>query len=152
MLSKTQNALSEFHYSMIFNSLTVSYIWKVSIEKPGSLELMTFLAKSVCKQIYLIEQTFVTMCSKTLKLILFYCNRNRAYVHRVKLYYFVNIEIQVGVRTLNLLKDSTDLQQSKYMLGYVDNNIIDVLPADLYPQSMCLNAKFFAHVHTQYAM
>ena len=104
MLSKTLNALSEFHYSMIFNSLTVSYIWKVSIEKPGSLELMTFLAKSVCKQIYLIEQTFVTMCSKTLKLVLFYCNRNRAYVHRVKLYYFVNIEIQVGVRTLNLLK------------------------------------------------
>ena len=152
MLSKTLNALSEFHYSMIFNSLTVSYIWKVSIEKPGSLELMTFLAKSVCKQIYLIEQTFVTMCSKTLKLVLFYCNRNRAYVHRVKLYYFVNIEIQVGVRTLNLLKDSTDLQQSKYMLGYVDNSLIDVLPADLYPQFMCLNAEFFAQVHTQYAM
>ena len=51
--------------------------------------------------------------------------------------------MQVGVRTLNLLKDSTDLQQSKYMLGYVDNNIIDVLPADLYPQSMCLNAYFY---------
>ena len=39
--------------------------------------------------------------------------------------------MQVGVRTLNLLKDSTDLQQSKYMLGYVDNNLIDVLPTDL---------------------
>jgi len=25
------------------------------------------------------------------------------------------------------------------MLGYVDNNVIDVLPTDLYPQFMCLN-------------
>ena len=39
----------------IHNSLTVSNIWKVSIEKPGSLELMRFLAKLVCKKIYLIE-------------------------------------------------------------------------------------------------
>ena len=39
--------------------------------------------------------------------------------------------MQVGVRTFNLLKYSTDLQQSKYMLGYVDNNLIDVLPTDL---------------------
>ena len=62
-----------------------------------------------------------------LKHVLLDCNINRAYVHRVKLYYmhFVNIEMQVGVRTLNLLKYSTDLQQSKYMLGYVDNNLID---------------------------
>ena len=39
--------------------------------------------------------------------------------------------MQVGVRTLNLLNKSTDLQQSKYMLGYVDNNLIDVLQTDL---------------------
>jgi len=39
--------------------------------------------------------------------------------------------MQVGVRTFNLLKHSTHLQQSKYMLGYVDNNLIDVLPTDL---------------------
>ena len=53
---------------------------------------------------------------------------------------FVNIEIQVGVRTLNLLTHSTDLQQTKYMLGYVDNNIIDVLPTDLYPCVWMLNS------------
>ena len=29
--------------------------------------------------------------------------------------YFVNIEMQVGVRTFNLLKKSTDLQKSMYM-------------------------------------
>ena len=95
---------------------------------------MTFLAKLVCKKIYLTEQT-CTICNDVfkdfLKHVLFDCNRNRAYVHRVKLYYFVNIEMQVGVRTLNLLNNSTDLQQSKYMLGYVDNNLIDVLPTDL---------------------
>jgi len=34
------------------------------------------------------------------------------------------------------------------MLGYVDNNLIGVLPTDLYPQSMRLNAHFFAHVLT----
>ena len=33
--------------------------------------------------------------------------------------------MQVGVRTFNLLNKSTDLQQSKYMLVYVDNNLID---------------------------
>ena len=66
-----------------------------------------------------------------LKHVLFDYNRNRAHVYRVKLYYFVNIEMQVGVRTLTLLKHSTDLQQSKYMLVYVDNNRIDVLPTDL---------------------
>jgi len=60
-----------------------------------------------------------------LKHVLFDCNINRAHVYRVKLYYFVNIEMQVGVRTLTLLKHSTDLQQSKYMLVYVDNNRID---------------------------
>ena len=38
------------------------------------------------------------------------------------------------------------------MLGYVDNNLIDVLPTELYPQFMCLNAKFFAHVCSQYVM
>ena len=43
-----------------------------------------------------------------------------AFVHRVKLYYFVNIEMQVGVRTLDLLNNSTDLQQTKHMLGNVD--------------------------------
>ena len=59
------------------------------------------------------------------------CKRNHTYVHRVKLYYFVRIEMQVGVGTLILLKQSTDLQQSKYTLGYGDNNLIDVLPADL---------------------
>jgi len=32
------------------------------------------------------------------------CNRNHTYVHRVKLYYFVRIEMQPGVRTLILLK------------------------------------------------
>ena len=95
---------------------------------------MTFLAKLVCKKIYLTEQT-CTICNDVfkdfLKHVLFDCNRNRAYVHRVKLYYFVNIEMQVGVRTLNLLNKSTDLQQSKYMLGYVDNNLIDVLQTEL---------------------
>ena len=49
----------------------------------------------------------------------------------MKLYYFVNIEMQVGVRTLNLLNNSADLQQTKYMLGYVDYNLIGVLPSDL---------------------
>ena len=85
-----------------------------------------------------------------LKHVLVDCNRNRAHVYRVKLYYFVNMVMQVGVRPLNMFKKSTDLQQSKYMLGYVDNSLIDVLPADLYPQSMCLNAKFCAHVCSQY--
>ena len=106
MLSKTLNALSEFHYSMILNSLTVSYMWKVSIENPGSLESMTFLAKLVCKTIYLTEQT-CTICNLVfkylLKHVLLDCNRNRTHVYRVKLYYFVNIEMQVGVRFLNLL-------------------------------------------------
>ena len=87
-----------------------------------------------------------------LKHVLFDYNRNRAHVYRVKLYYFVNIEMQVGVRTFTLLKHSTDLQQTKYMLVYVDNNCIDVLPTDLYPQFMCLNANFFAQVYTQYTM
>ena len=60
-----------------------------------------------------------------LKHVIFDCNRNCAHIYCVKLYYFVNIEMQVGVRTFTLLKHSTDLQQSKYMLGYVDNNLID---------------------------
>ena len=38
------------------------------------------------------------------------------------------------------------------MLGYVYNNLIDVLPTELYPQFMCLNAKFCAQVCSQYAM
>ena len=38
------------------------------------------------------------------------------------------------------------------MLGYVDNNLIDVLQTELYPQCMCLNAKFCAHVCSQNAM
>ena len=38
------------------------------------------------------------------------------------------------------------------MLGYVDNSLIDVLPTDLYPQFMCVNAHFFAQVCSQYAM
>ena len=59
--------------------------------------------------------------------------------------------MQVGVRTLNLLNKSTDLQQSKYMLGYVDYNLIGVLPTDLYPQFMCLKAHFCAQVSSQYA-
>ena len=158
MWSQRINASSECSlFRDIHNTLTVSNIWKVSIEKPGSLELMTFLAKLVCQKIYLTKQT-CTICNDVfkdfLKHVLFDCNINRAYVHRVKLYYmhFVNIEMQVGVRTLNLLKYSTDLQQSKYMLGYVDNNLIDVLPTDIYPQFMCLNAEFFAQVCSQYAM
>jgi len=40
-----------------FHGLTVCSIWKVSIEKFGSLELMTFLAKLVCTLVHLIEQT-----------------------------------------------------------------------------------------------
>ena len=90
--------------------------------------------KLVYKTIYMTEQT-CTICNDVfndfLKHVLFDCNRNRAHIYRVKLYYFVSIEMQVGVRTLNLLKDSTDLQQSKYMLGYVDTNLIDVLQTDL---------------------
>jgi len=39
--------------------------------------------------------------------------------------------MQVCVRNLNLLTHSTNLQQSKYMLVYVDTNLIDVLPTDL---------------------
>ena len=89
----------------VHNSLTVSNILKVSIEKPGSLELMRFLAKLVCKKIYLTEQT-CNICNDVLKdflkHVLFECNRNRARVYRVKLYYFVNIIMQVGVRTLNM--------------------------------------------------
>ena len=50
--------------------------------------------------------------------------------------------MQVGVKPFNLLKHSTHLQQTKYMLGYVDNSLIDVLRTDLYPQFMCLNAHF----------
>ena len=95
---------------------------------------------------------FTHVFKNVLKHVLFDCNRNRAHVYRVKLYYFVNIEMQVGVRTLNLLNNSADLQQTKYMLGYVDYNLIGVLPTDLYPQFMCLNAKFFAQVCSQYAM
>ena len=96
---------------------------------------MTFLANLVCKKIYLTEQT-CNICNDVLKYVLkhvlFECNRNRARVYRVKLYYFVNIIMQVGVRTLNMfLKKSTYLQQSKYMLGYIDNSLIDVLPTDL---------------------
>jgi len=87
-----------------------------------------------------------------LKHVLFDCNRNRAHVYHVKLYHFVNIEMQVCVRNLNLLTHSTNLQQSKYMLVYVDTNLIDVLPTELYPQSMCLNAKFFAQICSEYAM
>jgi len=34
------------------------------------------------------------------------------------------------------------------MLGYVDNSLIDVLPTDLYLQFMCVDAHFFAQVHT----
>ena len=123
---------------------------------------MTFLAKLVCQKIYLTKQT-CTICNDVfkdfLKHVLFDCNINRAYVHRLKLYYmhFVNIEMQVGVRTLKLLKYSTDLQQTKYMLVYVNTNLIGVLkvkvlPTDLYPQFMCLNAEFFAQVCSQYAM
>ena len=59
--------------------------------------------------------------------------------------------MQVGVRTLNWLNNSADLQQSKYMLGYMDYNLIGVLPTDLYPQFMCLKAHFFAQVSSQYA-
>jgi len=38
------------------------------------------------------------------------------------------------------------------MLGYVDKNIIDVLPTELYPQFMCVNAHFITQVRSQYAM
>ena len=59
-----------------------------------------FVAKLVCTKIYLTEQT-CTICNDVfkdfLKHVLFDCNINRAYVHHVKLYYFVNIEMQVGV-------------------------------------------------------
>ena len=82
------NASSEFSlFCDIHNSLTVSNILKVSIEKPGSLELMRFLAKLVCKKIYLTEQT-CNICNDVLKYflkhVLFECNRNRARVYRVK--------------------------------------------------------------------
>ena len=53
----------------IHNSLTVSNIWKVSIEKPGSLELMTFFAKLVCTKIYLTEETG-TICNDVFKYFL----------------------------------------------------------------------------------
>ena len=43
------------------------------------------------------------MFKDCLKHVLFDCNRNCPYVHCVKLYDFVNLEIQVGVRTFNLL-------------------------------------------------
>ena len=85
MWSQGINASSEFSlFRDIHNSLTVSNIWKVSIENPGSLELMTFLAKLVCKKIYLTEQT-CTICNDVfkyfLKHVLFYCDRNRAHVY-----------------------------------------------------------------------
>ena len=64
------NASSECSlFRDIQNSLTVSNIWKVSIEKPGSLELMTFLAKLVCTKIYLTEETG-TICNDVFKYFL----------------------------------------------------------------------------------
>ena len=119
---------------------------------------MTFL-KLVCKNIP--DRADINICNDVfkdlLKHVLFDCNRNRAHVYHVKLYHFVNIEMQVCVRNLNLLTHSTNLQQTKYMLVYVNTNLIGVLkvkvlPTDLYPQFMCLNAEFFAQVCSQYAM
>ena len=64
------------------------------------------------------------MFKDLLKHVLLDCNRNRAHVYHVKLYHFVNIEMQVCVRNLKLLTHSTNLQQSKYMLVYVDTNLM----------------------------
>ena len=103
-------------------------------------------------------KTYVTLLNRLfidlglLISLIFDCNISRAYAYIVKLYYLVRIEMQVGVRTLNLLKYSTDLQQTKYTLGYVENNLVNVLPTDLYPQFICLNAKFFAQACSQYAL
>jgi len=65
------------------------------------------------------------------------CVSNRTYVHSVKLYYLTHNELQVGVRTYNLLQHYTGLQQSKYMLGYVDNNVIDDYQL-IYTHSSCV--------------
>ena len=62
----------------------------------------------------------VRVLRSVLKHVLFECDINCAYVQRVKLYYFINIEMHVGVRIFDLLKHYTDLQQTKYMLGLVD--------------------------------
>jgi len=62
------------------------------------------------------------------------------------LYYVDNIKMQVGVRTFYLLKHSTNIQHTKYTLGYVDSNLSDVSPTAPYTQFICLNAKIFAHV------
>ena len=81
----------------IHNSLTESNIWKVSITRINDV-----FGKIGVQNIYQIEQTCTIgndLFKDSLKLVLFDCNRNRAYVHRVKLYYFVNIEMQVGITT-----------------------------------------------------
>ena len=60
--------------------------------------------------------------------------------------------MQVGVRTLNLLIYYTELQQTKYMYGYVNDNCIGVLPPDLYPQLMCLNTQVCSQYNIQYVL
>ena len=61
----------------------------VKRDKTGSLELTTFLAKLMCKKIYLLEQTR-NMCNdvfkECLKHVLFNCNNSRTYVQDMKLY------------------------------------------------------------------